>query len=128
MSFDSSELRKLGKDLGVIHRKAAPEIGRSVSKGALNIKNQLQREARGSRHFGQIAPTVDYEMVSSPGSAAADIGPNKNRGGSASLAGIAYFGSSRPGGGTLPDPVKALDAEAPKLDSAISDILGKAFE
>ena len=128
MSFDPSQLRKLGKDLGEIHRKAAPQIEKSVSKGALNIKNQLRREARGSRHFGQIAPTVDYEMVSSPGSVAADIGPNKTLDGAASLAGIAYFGTSRPGGGTLPDPVKALDAEAPKLESAISDILGKAFE
>ncbi|WP_458116972.1 hypothetical protein [Arthrobacter sp. D2-10] len=127
MSTDASELRKLGMDLGAVASKAAPQIGKSVSKGALNIKNQLRREASGSQHFGHLERVIDYEMVSVPGASAADIGPNKALGGSASLAGIAYFGSSRPGGGTLPDPVKALDAEAPRLESAIADILGKSF-
>lgn len=127
MSTDASELRQLGRDLGEVHRKAAPQIGRSMSKGALNIKNQLQREAKDSRYFDEIAPTINYDIASSPGSIEAEIGPNRSLGGAASLAGIGYFGSSRPGGGTLPDPIKALQAEAPRLESSIADIVAKSF-
>ena len=127
MSFDASDLRALGREMGEVHRKAAPQLGSTVSKAALNIKNQLRREARGSDHFGQIASTIDYDRKTSGGVIEAEIGPNKDVGGSASLAGIAYFGTSRPGGGTLPDPVGALEAEAPRLEQSISDILGKSF-
>ena len=127
MSFDASDLRALGREMGEVHRKAAPQLGSTVSKAALNIKNQMTREARGSTHFGQIARTINYDIERSAGSVEAEIGPNKDVGGSASLAGIAYFGTSRPGGGTLPDPVGALEAEAPRLEQSISDILGKSF-
>ena len=41
------------------------------------------------------------------------VGPSG--GGSASLAGIAYFGTSRPGGATLRNPEDAMLEEAPNF-------------
>jgi hypothetical protein len=43
----------------------------------------------------------------------AEIGPSG--GGAASLAGLAYFGSSKPGGGTVRNPEDAMLEEAPNF-------------
>lgn len=128
MSFDGSQLAYLAADLRGAESKAKPELVRVASKAALNIKNQLVKEARGSRHFGQISRAIDYDIDSTGSVIEAEIGTNKARDRSAALAGIAYFGSSRPGGGTLPDPRKALEVEAPKFEKAVGDVVGKVFE
>jgi hypothetical protein len=53
----------------------------------------------------------------------AEIGPHSGPGQPGAIANVGYFGTSR-GGGTVPDPQGALDAEAPRLESAIGDLLG----
>ena len=92
-----------------------------LTKGAVNVKNQLQAEARGSRHF-RFAGLINFEQHVTANTAEAEIGPRKV--GAGNLANIAYFGGSNGGGGTLPDPELALQAEAP----AFEDQLGKALE
>lgn len=125
MEIDTSELRSLAVDM----RSAGDLIGKNVravvSRGALNIKNQLRREMRESRHFPTVARSINYDIhragFSSGDIIEAEIGPE--RGSPGSLANVAYFGTSR-GGGTVPDPQGALDAEAPRFEEALSDILG----
>ena len=63
-----------------------------------------------SRHFGQVASAISYDLQDRAGSVEAVIGPTKGSPGS--LGNIAYFGTSR-GGGTVPDPMGALEKEAP---------------
>lgn len=125
MSVDDSQLEALARDLGKVPAKMVPKLRGVVKKGALNMKKTMQRDARASKHFKQIAPTIDYTETSANvfGSQfyRAEIGPNKDRGGSASLAGIAYFGSSRPGGGTIRDPIEALAEEEPNFIKYIED-------
>lgn len=126
MAIDTGALAELVRDLGAIPAKVAGKVPKVVSKGAVNVKNQLRKEAAQSGSFKQLARTIDYEIKSEGfgGDTAtfADVGPNKDNGGAASLAGIAYFGSSRPGGGTLPDPRGALDAEESKFVNALEDL------
>ena len=55
-----------------------------------------------------------YEIQDRAGSIELVAGPTKGSPGS--LANIAYFGTSR-GGGTVPDPRGALDAETPTASS-----------
>lgn len=119
---------------GVIHdlSRAGPVLASKVrpivSKGALNIKNRMQADAQSSTHFKQIASTIDYDITTGLDGIEAEIGPNRSRGGSASLAGIAYFGSSRPGGGTVADPIHALNDEAPKFVENLAKAAGFIFE
>lgn len=128
MSVDDSELEDLVRDLGKIGPEAMKKIRPIVSKGANNIKNAMRKDARRSKHFKQLAPTIDYTMSSNNVFGhqiiAAEIGPNKDRGGSAALSGIAYFGTSRPGGGTVRDPVAALGDEEPNFIKHIADLAG----
>lgn len=109
-------------------RATERQVEQVVSRGALNIRRQLQREMRGSRHFSPVARAISYDLRSvgafGGGVVEAEIGPE--RGSPGSLANIAYFGTSR-GGGTVPDPRGALDAEAPRYLRALADLVGEGL-
>lgn len=117
------DLRRLAADLnrGVDQAK----VRAVVRKGALNVKNQLRREAEGSRWF-RIAPTISFDGREFWGGPGAEIGPEKR--GAGNLANIAYFGGANGGGGTLPDPEGALAAEAPGFAKAIADLATEALQ
>ena len=116
MGFDAGELRQVAADLAKGVDLA--DVEKVVSKGALNVKTQLRAEASKSRHF-RLSRHITYDMR---GYTEAEIGPEAR--GAGSLAGIAYFGGRHGGGGTLPDPQGALDAEAPRF----AEELGKLGE
>jgi hypothetical protein len=130
ISFDASELRALAADL----TKAGADIEAKalgvVTKGALNIKNQLRTEMLASRHFKGIARSISYDIhgaqMFGAGVIEAEIGPISDPGSGGNLANIAYFGSSR-GGGTVPDPAGALDAELPNFMTALGEALGQSL-
>ena len=141
MSIDASGIH----ELAAVIRSAniAPGVKQVVSKGSLKVKNQLKSEAQGSKHFSRIAATINYDLDSGVGFVDAEIGPDRDvmtprskprgsrsgsDGSAASLAGIAYFGTSRGGGATLPDPLIALRAEEPHLLQGIGDVVGKVLD
>lgn len=117
MSVDASELDGLARDFVKIPAAMVPKLRGVVAKSALNTKNIMRKDASGSQHFKQLAPTISYDLkvhgFGGDGVIEAEIGPSG--GGSASLAGIAYFGTSRPGGGTVRNPEDAMLEEAPNF-------------
>lgn len=119
MSADASELDDLSRAFRAIPALMVPKLQAVVAKSALNTKKIMQKDARSSRHFKQLAPTIDYDLkvhvFAGDGVIEAEIGPSPGRGGSASLAGIAYFGTSKPGGGTVRNPEDAMLEEAPNF-------------
>jgi hypothetical protein len=131
MTTDSSELEALAADLQAVPARMVPKVERVVSKGALNVKNQMRRDAESSGHFGMIAGTINYDLVvgefAGDASIEASIGPNASLGGAAQLAG-AYYGWSRGGGGTIPDPAIALGEEEPRFIQSLAELAGFIFE
>jgi len=117
MSADTSDFDGLIRDLMKIPAEMAPKIRGVVAKSALNTKKIMQKDAQRSRHFKQLAPTISYDLkthqFAGDGVIEAEIGPAG--GGAASLAGIAYFGTSKPGGGTVRNPEDAMLEEAPNF-------------
>lgn len=117
MSADTSDLDGLIRDLRQIPAAMVPKIRGVVAKSAANTKRIMAKDARSSRHFKQLAPTISYDtkVHEFAGDAVieAEIGPSG--GGAASLAGIAYFGTSKPGGGTVRNPEDAMLEEAPNF-------------
>lgn len=106
--------------------KNAPRKARSVvSKGLLNVKKDMQAQASKSRYFKQIASTISYEIrgggdlggVTIEG----EVGPDTSFP-SARIENIAYFGSSRAGGGTVEDPRAAGEREAPRFAEEIGKL------
>ena len=123
MSVDTSELRAFAAELS----RVAPEVARAVpavvKRGANNVKSSMQADFRESRSFGHIARTVTYDTTVDATGVEAEIGPDKSRGGGASLAHIAYWGGANGGGGTVPDPLEALAVEVPQFESALGKLI-----
>lgn len=120
VQVDVSELRTLATDLARIPDKVQRGVRPVVSKGALNIKQELQMDLASSQHFRGITFSVNYDIKVDGGGVEAEIGPDKGKYGGA-LANVAIFGTSR-GGGTVPDPSVALMAEADRFESALGDL------
>lgn len=118
VTIDTSELRAFRDE--ILHHASYVAVRHArpvVQRGAQNIKEQLQAEARGSRHF-RLERAISYDIEDD--GFAAEIGPEK--GGAGSLANIAYFGGANGGGGTVPDPRAALDAEIPRFIDQLAQI------
>ena len=103
-----------------------PEVKAVVERGALNIKKQLVAEMQRSPHFKGVARGISYDMRTVGGFGGgvieAEIGPESS--GPGALANVAYFGTSR-GGGTVPDPSGALEAESRRFEDALLKIIGE---
>jgi len=119
ISVDTSELRAAVADMTSVDSRLRPDVAAVVKKGAQNVKEDLQAQARKSRHFRGFAPGISYDMVDD---FEAEIGPAKGKPGS--LANIAYFGTSR-GGGTVEEPGEALQREVPSFEKYLGDIAEK---
>ena len=122
-----TDLDRLASDLASSPERVMREVKSVVSKGSLNIKNQLISEASGSRSFGQISRSIDYDLTVTGNSVESEIGPNKDKNAAAGLS-MAYYGQSRGGGGTLPDPLGALEAEEASFIAALENLDGVILE
>lgn len=136
-TVDTHEISQLTADLIKGAPLAVLKVEPAVKKAAQNIKKAMIADANKSRHFKKIGRTVTYDIKTheffGDATVDAEIGydkrvisdtPNKHGtfGSAASLAGIAIFGSSKPGGGTVRNPIEALNDEAPNLEAALGAI------
>ena len=120
--FDFSEVHQLASAVASVN--VLPKVRQVVSKGSLQIKNQVKRDFASSSHFdGQDVSNVSYDLSTSGDVVESVIGPHVENEGFGSLVGIAIHGGSRGGGGTVADPLAALRAEEPILLSALGDVL-----
>lgn len=125
IALDTSELRTLAVDLTRAGALPMEDVRGVVQHGALNIKTQMRAEMAASKHFRGITSSITYDTAITATGVTAEIGPDKDYHGGA-LANVAYFGTSR-GGGTVPDPQRALDAEAPNVERYLADLVDKVL-
>lgn len=95
--FDASELTAFADKLlakGVARRAAITMV---VKRGAQNVKNNIREDLSSSGNKSIRSIPITYEVKESAGRITAEIGPSK--GGTGSLANIAFFGTAK-GGGT----------------------------
>lgn len=123
----SDDLARLAADLASAPERVMREVRQVVSKGSLNVKQQLISEAQGSRSFRSLSRSIGYELNATSDSVEGEIGPDRSRNSSAGLL-MAYYGQSRGGGGTLPDPLLALQAEEPGFVAALENVAGVVLE
>lgn len=124
MSADTSDLDGLMRDLRKIPAAMVPKMRGVVAKSALNTKKLMVADVRKSTHLkGKKKPgldaSIDYDLkvleFGGDAEIQAEIGPNPERNPAAGLAGIAYYGTSKPGGGTVRNPEDAMLEEAPNF-------------
>ena len=126
-SVDYSELRRFTTDLERAADGIAPLVQGVMKNGAGKIKKQMRDEMKASPHFKAAARSIDYDVKAERDAIEIEIGPDKSMGGGeGALANIAYFGTPK-GGGGVPDPQLALDAESPVIERFLEEILGGAL-
>ena len=121
--FDAREVTELAADLGRVSGAAVPLIDGVMRDSAERITEELAADARGSRHFRQIAPAMSFDRDYRIGQVGYEMGPDRSRTPAAALANIAYFGGSNGGGGTL-DISAPLRSEEPRMMAALDKALG----
>lgn len=116
------DLRQFAADCGRVNARMKTGIDRVMKRAAVNIKNTMRDDFSRSKHFHQIGKTINFDIESDDSSVEVEIGPDK-RYRSGRLANIAYFGSSRGGGGTV-DVENGLRKEAPVLSEYLRRVMG----
>ena len=120
VEIDAHEVKEFASELGKVPTKVVTGVRPAVVKAGVNMKKQLREEMDKSKHF-KASRSINFDV--SDGGLAVAVGPSKGKPGS--IANIAYFGGVNGGGGTVPDPRGALDAEAPRFEKALTDLVGE---
>jgi hypothetical protein len=106
-------------DLDRAVSRAPGEVGKVVNKGALNIKTDWARRWSGLSHAPAAGASVTFDTYFLPGSARAEIGPDKGRRQGA-LGNLLEYGSVH--NAPIPGGLPSLEAEAPRTERALSDL------
>ena len=117
-SFDASELLKLASVLESEAKSSKERASGVVKKGALNIKKQMQDEARPVQR-GRVAAAISYDVTADGAGIVAEIGPEEGHAGSLAFF---YYGNSKIGP-QIPDPMGALEHEYPNLKSYLEKLI-----
>ena len=118
---DVTEVLALAADLRTAADEVAAQVRPAVAKAALEAKQTMQTDMRGSAHFAQGASSISYDLSGNAAFAEARVGPTK--GGAGSLANIAYFGGANGGGGTVRDPLQAAEEGLGGFEAALTAII-----
>ena len=122
-TWDASELVQLAADLDKTPVEIVKGLRGIMAKAAVNMKKQLRAEMQASPHFKGAAHRISYDMTTvGDDTVVVDVGPSHGEGDPGSLGNIAYFGTSK-GGGTVPDPIGALEAEVSAAEVWIGRLL-----
>lgn len=103
---------------------APKELRKIVSKGSLNIKTDWRRRWSGHPHIPVLPFAIGYDITETATAVESEIGVDQSKP-QGPLAGIIAWGSPAQGNAPLPGPLEALDAEAPKFESALTALATK---
>lgn len=113
----TDDLHELKRDLLAAGAKASVVARGIVHKGALNVKTDWRERWTGHAHAPLLPLAVTYETRDTVTGPEAVIGPDKNRPQGA-LGNLFEYGSSN--NAPIPGGAPALDAEAPRFESALA--------
>lgn len=119
MTIDVTALEAFAADLARNQAQLDQQARQTVSKGALNIKNDWRANAAATagRHARHYPRTIGYDLTTAPGvGSEAVIGPDKDEL-QGPLGNLLEFGTSQQGGHN--DGGRALQAEEPRFLEAV---------
>jgi len=93
-----------------------------ITKGAMQVKKQMQSEARGVARAPGMPSAITFDLATLPTQLGFEVGPEK--GGAGSLA-LLYYGNSRTGA-RLKDPAFALQREAIEIERQLTALMVRA--
>ena len=78
IEIDSGELSSLSADLRGSGSKIAPFARAAVEHTAFEVKRPSQRHVSGSKRFGPLPASIDYDMQAGPDWVGAEVGFKKD--------------------------------------------------
>ncbi|WP_147107138.1 hypothetical protein [Nesterenkonia populi] len=125
----TEEIDRFVSDLNTSTRRNQQEVRRIMRRAGVEMSRSWRELFQGSRSFRQVARSIDFDFMDSTAFGArnfsVEVGPNAAKDPSAALAGIATFGSSRPGGATVAEPDPILEREADTAVQWIEQQIGQ---
>lgn len=118
-------LGELIDDLRSASDRAVEEFRKVVSKGALNIKNDVKERWSGLAHAPAIPHAISYDTKTTGTTVSAEIGPDKAKRQGA-LGNFLEYGSVN--NAPIPALGPALDAEEPRFAKALEDVAASLLE
>lgn len=121
LSIDTSQVADLAADMAGAGARVTPKVRAVMSKGALNVKADMQNEVRAfstghpGRFHERFAADISYEFV---GRFKVDIGATTND--DIGSAQFMYYGNSKTGP-LAPDPIRSMRKEAKPLARYVLD-------
>lgn len=126
MALEIEGVREFTKTLNAAQRDILPEVTATMVRGVNEIKRSWIRGTLASEHFGQASSSITYDDLSAGYLVSFEVGPEKGAPGS--VMNIAQFGSSRAGGGTVPEPEAFWESELPVLERYLLEAVVRGFE
>lgn len=108
--------KELARDLDNVEAELVPKLSKVVFRGAMNVKNEMQQDARSSGHYKHFHRSIDFDMH---GDLEAEIGPNPDKI-QGPLDNLLYFGRSNTSG--VLDINGPLKREEPRFVKAVGDV------
>ena len=124
IEIDLHELDAIGREIAVATAAAESQARPVMQKAGVVMKDALRSDLRASKHFAGIAGDVSFDTTVTAAGIDLEVGLRSGPGQPGALGNVAYFGTSR-GGGTVPDPVHALEDELPNVEQHLLGILGR---
>lgn len=118
-TFDYSDVVELADDIHKAAMVIAPEAGKVIGKGALNIKMGWARALTGHPRIKHTPRSINYDLTVTAVLASADIGPDKAKRQAAIMSLIEYGSVNN---APFPAGAGALEAEAPNTEKALADL------
>lgn len=134
LRIDTGDLQRLEATIDQAAGVAARDVAAVVKKGALNIKKDAQRRVGRGGHRGAYAATIGFDFKQNPTGASAEIGPDKDKqvgGGEhrtpGNLGALLEYEYGTPWSAPKPHLAPALEAEGPRFEAALEDVIVRAL-
>lgn len=121
--FDASEVRAFADELKTSGSRTK-SFRPMMMKAGMNVKRDWQEALGKSRSFKGVKSTPSFDVESTADGLEVEVGPRTAGRVPGDLVSIAHFGGAR-GGGGVTDPQEFLDAEAPKFEKALQDVVDR---
>lgn len=126
-TIDAQRVKMFELVLNMAAADVLPEAAKVVAKGALNIKTEARKRAPSGPHTRRYKNSITYETKTLKASTQAEVGPDISvKNSQAPLGHLFEYGS--PTSPPIPHFAPAGDAEEPRFEKAMEDLVARLLE
>lgn len=126
LRVDTSDLKHLAASIDAAAGVLPVKVRAATQKGALNVKKDAQQRVGRGPYTPRYAASITYDTELTATGASAEIGPDKDKVQGA-LGNLLEYEYGTPWSAPRPHLGPALEAEAPRYEKALEDVVVEAL-